>query len=160
MWVAPLAVIWNSTVERGLSRGHHGGGLASLLFVLRCLDGRRGYPDVAALGLFLGVGWWSSPEIIYFVVPVGLLLIGAIVVSPSGHRFVVGVPRVVVALAAVGVGALPWLWVNIPGFRSLKAASFPGGQVKLDNAYGGATLDILQPRPAHADEPGRARTGE
>ncbi len=136
MWVAPLAVIWNSTVERGFRGVTMACGLAALLFVLRCLDGRRGYPDVAALGLFLGVGWWSSPEIIYFVVPVGLLLIGAIVVSPSGHRFVVWVPRLMVALAAIGVGALPWLWVNIPGFRSLKAASFPGGQVKVDNGYG------------------------
>jgi hypothetical protein len=69
-------------------------------------------------------------------VPIGLLLIGAIVVSPSGRRIVIWVPRALVALAAVAVGALPWLWANIPGFQSLHAASFPGGQDKLHNAYG------------------------
>jgi hypothetical protein len=136
MWVAPLAVIWNSTVERGFRGITMACGLAALLLALRCLDGRRGYLDVAALGVFLGVGWWSSPEIIYFVVPIGLLLVGAVVVSPPGRRLVLWVPRTIVALAAVGVGALPWLWVNIPGFRSLKAASFPGGQTKFNNGYG------------------------
>ncbi|MDQ1360033.1 MAG: hypothetical protein QOJ44_410, partial [Acidimicrobiaceae bacterium] len=112
-------------------------GLACLLFALRCIDGRRGYLDLAGLGVFLGMGWWSSPEIAYFLVPTGLVLIGAIVVSPSGRRIVVWVPRVLVGLAAAAVGALPWLWVNIPGFRSLKASSFPGGQAKVNPGYGG-----------------------
>jgi hypothetical protein len=135
-WVAPLAAVWNSTVERGFRGVTMACGLGALLFALRCLDGRRRYIDLVALGLFLGVGWWASPEIAYFLVPIGLLLIGAVVVSPSGRRIVVWVPRFIVALAAAGVGALPWLWVNIPGFRSLQASSFPGGQYKVDNSYG------------------------
>ncbi|HEX3565807.1 MAG TPA: glycosyltransferase family 39 protein [Acidimicrobiales bacterium] len=134
-WVAPVAALWNSTVERGFRGVTMACGLGALLFALRCLDGRRRYIDLVALGLFLGVGWWSSPEIAYFVVPVGLLLIGAVVVSPSGRRIVVWVPRFIVALAAAGVGALPWLWVNIPAFRSLQASSFPGGQAKVHNGY-------------------------
>ncbi len=137
VWVAPLAVVWNSTVERGFRGVTMACGLAGLLFALRCIDGRRGYLDLAALGLSLGVGWWSSPEIVYFLVPTGLVLIGAVVVSPSGHRIVVWVPRFIAGLAAAGVGALPWLWVNVPGFRSLKASSFPGGQIKLNPGYGG-----------------------
>jgi len=136
VWVAPVAVAWNSTIERGFRGVTMACGLAALLFALRCLDGRRRYIDLVALGLFLGVGWWSSPEIAYFLVPIGLLLIGAVVVSPSGRRIVVWVPRFIVALAAIGLGALPWLWVNIPGFRSLQASSFPGGQDKLHNGYG------------------------
>lgn len=135
VWVAPVAVAWNSTVERGFRGVTMACGLAAILFALRCLDGRRRYLDVVAMGLFLGVGWWSSPEIAYFLVPIGLLLIGAVVVSPAGRRIVVWVPRFFVALAAVGLGALPWLWVNIPGFRSLQASSFPGGQDKLHNGY-------------------------
>ncbi|HEX4245677.1 MAG TPA: glycosyltransferase family 39 protein, partial [Acidimicrobiales bacterium] len=115
MWVAPLAVIWNSTVERGFRGVTMACGLACLLFALRCLDGRHGYADLAALGLFLGIGWWSSPEIAYFVVPTGLVLIGAVAVSPAGRRIVTWVPRLAVGLAGVAVGALPWLWVNIPG---------------------------------------------
>lgn len=136
IWVAPLAVVWNSTIERGFRGITMACGLGSLLFALRCLDGRRRYVDLVALGLFLGVGWWSSPEIAYFVVPTGLLLIGAIVVSPSGRRIVVWVPRFIVAVASAAVGALPWLWANIPGFRSLQASSFPGGQAKVPNGYG------------------------
>ena len=135
LWVAPMAVAWNSTIERGFRGVTMVCGLASLLFALRCLDGRRRYIDLVALGLFLGVGWWSSPEIAYFLVPVGLLLIGAVVVSPSGRRIAVWVPRFIVALAAAVVGALPWLWVNVPGFRSLQASSFPGGQAKAHNGY-------------------------
>ncbi len=142
VWVAPLAAVWNSTVERGFRGIAMVCGLACLLFALRCLDGRRGYLDLAGLGVFLGVGWWSSPEIVYFLVPTGLILIGAVVVSPPGHRIAVWVPRILVGLAAVGLGALPWLWANIPGFRSLKASSFPGGRVKANPGYGGR-LDIF-----------------
>jgi hypothetical protein len=142
VWVAPLAAVWNSTVERGFRGITMVCGLACLLFALRCLDGQRGYLDIAGLGVFLGVGWWSSPEIAYFLVPTGLILIGAVVVSPSGHRIAVWVPRIMVGLAAVGLGALPWLWVNVPGFRSLKASSFPGGRVKANPGYGGR-VDIF-----------------
>jgi hypothetical protein len=136
-WVGPLAAIWNSTVERGFRGITMACGLACLLFALRCLDGRHGYVDLAGLGVFLGVGWWSSPEIVYFVVPTGLALIGAIVLGPPGRRMAVWVPRVLVGLAAAAVGALPWLWVNVPGFRSLKASSFAGGQAKMNPGYGG-----------------------
>ena len=137
LWVAPLAALWNSTVERGFRGVTMVCGLACLLFALRCIDGRRGYLDLAGLGVFLGLGWWSSPEIAYFLVPTGLVLIGAIAVSPSGHRIVFWLPRLVVGLVFVGIGALPWLWANVPGFRSLKAASFPGGQTTLNPGYGG-----------------------
>ena len=136
-WVAPLAAVWNSTVERGFRGVTMACGLAALLFALRCLDGRYGYLDLAGIGLSLGVGWWSSPEIVYFLVPTGLLLIGAVVVSPAGHRIAVWVPRFIAGLAAIGVGALPWLWVNVPGFESLRASSFPGGQVNANLGYGG-----------------------
>ncbi len=136
-WVAPLATVWNSTVERGFRGVTMACGLACLLLALRCLDGRRGYLNLAALGLLLGVGWWSSPEIVYFLVPVGLVLIGAVVVSPAGHRILLWAPRLVAALAAVGVGAMPWLWVNIPGFESMRASSFPGGQARENTGYVG-----------------------
>lgn len=136
-WVAPLAVVWNSTVERGFRGVTMACGLACLLLALRCLDGRRGYLNLAGLGLFLGVGWWSSPEIVYFLVPVGLVLIGAVVVSPSGHRLMLWAPRFVVVLVGAGVGALPWLWVNIPGFESMRASSFPGGQARQNTGYSG-----------------------
>ncbi len=142
VWVAPLAAVWNSTVERGFRGVTMVCGLACLLFALRCLDGRYGYLDVVGLGVFLGLGWWSSPEIAYFLVPTGLILIGAVVVSPPGHRVAVWVPRILVGLAAVGLGALPWLWDNVPGFRSLQASSFPGGRVKVNPGYGGR-VDIF-----------------
>lgn len=139
LWVAPMVGIWNSTVERGFRGITMACGLACVLFALRCLDGRHGYADLAALGLFLGLGWWSSPEIVYFAVPTGLLLIGAVAVSLTGHRIRTWVPRFAAGVAAAAVGALPWLWVNIPGlgFPSLKSSSFAGGSAMQNPGYGG-----------------------
>jgi hypothetical protein len=62
----------------------------------------------AGLGLAAGVGWWSSPQVLHFVVPAGLWLLW------SFRRRLRELAVRVVVPGAVGfvLGALPWLWAN------------------------------------------------
>ena len=66
------------------------------------------YLDWLGLGLFAGIGWWSSPEVVYYLVPsivfLGYRLLKRRIELRPGY----------LALAVVGavVGALPWLWAN------------------------------------------------
>jgi hypothetical protein len=54
-------------------------GLGLLLASLRILDGDRRMRNFVAVGALLGLGWWTTPEIAYFVLPAGLLFVGAFV---------------------------------------------------------------------------------
>ena len=56
-----------------------------------------------------GVGWWASPEIVYFLVPVVGLLAWAV----ATHRCPLTAGRAAAAAFAVGVGALPWIVDNV-----------------------------------------------
>ena len=68
-WVWPEAALWNSTRESGFRCVTLLAGLACLKLALRwATSGSWG--DAAGLGLAFGVGWWSSPEIVYFLIPV------------------------------------------------------------------------------------------
>ncbi len=123
VWVMPLLGLTNST-EFGFRNLALALGVAILLLSLRVLDGRFRYLDLCLLGLVAGVGWWTSPEIAYYLVPGLLLGIGGVVVGWAGRGAVFWLPRVGAAAVAAGVGALPWLWSNVPdGFRSLNTAS-------------------------------------
>jgi hypothetical protein len=86
------------------------------------------------VGLIAGIGWWSSPEIAYFVVPAAGALI---TVAFRTARWRVVLPAVV---AGGLLGSAPWVVTNLrTGFGSLDIGSSPGyGQV----GYGGR-LDIF-----------------
>ena len=86
VWVVPDAAIANSTREFGFRGITMVCGLACLLGALRLLDGSHAYLDVCALGLFAGLGWWSSPEVGYFLLPAALIVVGAIIGGPLAPR--------------------------------------------------------------------------
>jgi hypothetical protein len=137
-WVAPFPVVFTSTIEGGYRGVTLACGLAVLLLSLRILDGAVRYTEFIALGLVTGIGWWSLPEIAYFLIPAGLVLIGALV--GSGRQGDLGrwPGRIGAAVLAFGVGALPWLWTNIgSGFASLDTSKFPGSVTPLNPGYGG-----------------------
>jgi hypothetical protein len=137
VWLVPDAAISNSTREGGFRGVTMVCGLACLLLALRLLDGSRSWFDACAIGLFAGLGWWSSPEIAYFLVPAGLVTAGAVAKSKIPMRS--WVARAVAALAAFVVGALPWIWANTnSGFASLRLSSFPGGATtSFNNGFWG-----------------------
>jgi hypothetical protein len=137
-WAAPLPVVFTTTMEGGYRGATLICGLLVLLFSLRILDGRRGIPEFVALGLAAGVGWWALPEIVYFVIPSGLILLGAVVSSGPEVGVARWLERVGVAVGAFVVGALPWIWTNVgSGFASLDSSKFPGAVTPLNPGYGG-----------------------
>lgn len=136
-FAAPETSTYLSALEYGFRGVTLAAGLVVLLAALRVLDGRRSWRDLGLLGLATGIGWWSSPEIVYFVLPGALLVAAAVVLDvraggPDRHQpgpaWVVGarfwLPRLSVAAGAAAVGAAPWLWSNAGHqWRSIKKSS-------------------------------------
>jgi hypothetical protein len=137
VWVAPCAYVYNSTFEYGFRGVTMIAGLAALLFALRALDREalasgRAVADFAGLGLALGLGWWASPEIAYFAVPAGLIVVGAL----RRQRLMAwrSALPVLTAVVAFFIGGFPWWWANVQsGFASLTSGTLQNGLT----AYGG-----------------------
>jgi hypothetical protein len=143
VWVAPLAAVYQSTFEGGYRGVTLVCGLAMWLLALRILDGHRRLKEFAVLGLVVGVGWWSLPEIVYFALPAALLLVGAVARSGESRRK--WATRIGVAVVSFCVGALPWIWDNVQsGFASIDAGSFPGSNAPLNPGYVGRLEDFFR----------------
>jgi len=137
-WASPFPVVFTSTVEGGYRGVTLACGLAVLLVSLRVLDGKFHYAEFVALGLVTGLGWWSLPEIAYFLIPAGLVLVGAMVQSSRAGDLARWAGRAGVAVVAFIVGAFPWWWTNLgSGFASLDTSKFPGSITPLNPGYGG-----------------------
>jgi hypothetical protein len=137
-WVAPFPVVSSSTIEGGYRGVTLACGLGVLLLSLRILDGKFRVAEFVAFGLIAGLGWWSLPEIAYFLIPAGLVLIGAMVQSYNAGGLSRWVGRIGWAVLAFVVGAFPWIWTNFgSGFASLDASKFPGSVTPLNPGYAG-----------------------
>jgi hypothetical protein len=125
VWVVPQTQVFNSTVELGFRGVTLLSGLGLVLVALRIWEGQQTWLAFAWLGVLAGVGWWSSPEIVYYVVPAAWMVVSAIGRDDEiGHLRRWG-SRLLVALVAFIVGALPWLWANVgSGFYSLNTKAF------------------------------------
>jgi hypothetical protein len=127
MWVAPQSAVWNSTLEYGFRGVTMVCGLALLALTRRAVERDRPGWELAGVGAAAGLGWWSSPEIVYFAIPGGLwLLRWAWVQRRSiGAHAARALSWAGAAVLAAAVGALPWLWDNLTtGFPSLNTASY------------------------------------
>jgi 4-amino-4-deoxy-L-arabinose transferase-like glycosyltransferase len=103
--VYPAAFIWWSTKERGFYWVSLVCALAGLLLGLRLAASatpRR--VDVAGFGLVAGVGWWTSPQTMFVLGPVVVVVL--VERRREWRRLLVGVPFVL-------LGALPWLFWNV-----------------------------------------------
>ncbi|MGZ4140689.1 MAG: glycosyltransferase family 39 protein [Actinomycetota bacterium] len=100
----PGGIIWLSTTSRGFYWATLVLGLAVVLYTLRLLDDPRSTRDWIGLGLVSGLGFWQSPQILYFVVPAAVTLVLGL-----RHKVV----HAWVAILPAIIGALPWLWSNI-----------------------------------------------
>ncbi len=150
-WVWPYAAVWNSVREigfRGVTL------LCGLLMVLAAMQiHRKSSPlwPYVLLGLSAGVGWWASPEIVYFVVPTAVLLVAAwdrlfaalrsqqlqahqrtgrasAALGPPPSAGPVNVKPLLIVVGSALVGALPWIYANLteqPRFASLRSSALP-----------------------------------
>jgi len=108
--VYPPFFLWWSTKARGFYWASLVLILVALLFSLRLVENftRR---DAAIFGLIVGVCWWTSPQSIFFLVPLGAWL-----VVRTRHHWRSWWP----ALPAALLGAAPWWWWNAHhGWKSL-----------------------------------------
>lgn len=108
-WIWPESTVFNSTREYGYHEAALLAGMVVLLSAVRIAEGGREgadrIGDWAVAGLAAGVGWWASPEVVYFLVPCAVLLAGALV---RRTPWAVG-GRVSLAVAGCGAGMVPWL---------------------------------------------------
>lgn len=123
-WLWPEALVWNSTRELGFRCVTMLAGIASLKLGFRWAR-TCSWESAVGLGLALGVGWWSSPEIVYFCIPVVFVLVGALRRKRlDGLTTLIALVSPVVAGGAVG--AIPWIITNIrSGFSSLSSRASP-----------------------------------
>jgi hypothetical protein len=140
IWIAPQSWVANSTVTYGFRGVALVCGLGVLLLAQRMVALGISTIEVLALGLIAGVGWWSSPEVVYFFLPAALLLgwRGWI----NRREVTVGGVIRLAALTGVGfvLGALPWIWANASShLRSLRTSALqvppgsPGFLGRLEN---------------------------
>ncbi len=127
-WVWSYAVVWNSVRENGFRQVVLCAGLAALLCALRIRRRGAGLWVYAALGLAVGVGWWASPEVVYFAAPIVVVLVASwdrlFDQAARGGRLRLA-PPVATALGAL-VGSVPWLWANAGDrFASLRSGALP-----------------------------------
>jgi Dolichyl-phosphate-mannose-protein mannosyltransferase len=114
-WIWPEVYVQLSILEFGFRWLALVCGLVMLLESLRITDATPmraplvTRADWALLGLALGVGWWSTPEIAYYALPaLGLLAFRAL-----RCRIELSPVNVAIAFAAAVAGAAPWLWDNV-----------------------------------------------
>jgi len=137
LWLWPGAYVWWSIKERGFYGTCLCLGLALVLLgltIVRRIRTRRDVPPTMwfAFGLVGGLGWWTSPQIGLFAVPLGIWMVPRLRVRrPSGRADAVGATVSAKATSATLVvaggllGALPWLAYNLShGWASL--ATPPG----------------------------------
>jgi 4-amino-4-deoxy-L-arabinose transferase-like glycosyltransferase len=129
-WIWPEVYIFDSTQEYGFRFITLVCGLAVMLIAIRIAQRAepvqltRSYSsatveasnrsalvlhfDWLALGLFAGIGWWGSPEVVYYLVPAVVLLGWRLLKRRIEFR-----PGcLTLAVVGAAVGALPWLWAN------------------------------------------------
>ena len=128
-WVWPTDYVWLSTKERGFYWACMILGLSFLLAVLRLVKDPERWRDWILLGLLGGVGWWTSPQILYFVVP-GLIWLAIKVPFPK--------LQIAIPFGFAVLGSLPWLIWNI---RNGWAALVPASR-QFDKGYFG-NIDVL-----------------
>ena len=102
-WIWPAYFVWKSTRAHGFYGSELVLGLLVLLLVLRLAE-RPSRLDLVLLGLALGCGLWSSPQVAIVALPALAWLVAR---RPAILR------AVPVVAAGLAVGALPWLLGNL-----------------------------------------------
>lgn len=132
VWVWPYAALWNSVHENGFRGVTLLCGLLLLVATLRIYRRRAGGWSYVLAGLAAGLGWWASPEIVYFGIPATLILLlgwKRLSKGASKRRFAFDPLPASLVVAGALVGSAPWWYANFrSGFASLKVSSAGIGQ--------------------------------
>ena len=113
-WIWSESSLWNSTREYGLHEVTMVLGLVLLLAGLRILQKARDEEadrlfDWVVIGAAGGLGFWASPEIVYFVVPAALTA----ALSLRRQSLIDAATRVGLAVGAAFIGVMPWIWATV-----------------------------------------------
>jgi len=110
-WIFPEVYIWQSTIEYGFRWFVLDLGLGATLLALRYLSGSTRYRsiEIFGIGLFLGAGWWGSPEIMYFVLPIAISFCYRVL----RQHLRVKLSDIAISIAGALIGASAWLEVNL-----------------------------------------------
>jgi hypothetical protein len=139
-WCAPTVTVVDSMFVEGFRGVALICGLLLLLLALRAFDRGPHFVDFGAFGLMAGIGWWSTPEIVYFALPALVILAMAVHRSPD-PRWREWSPRLLFGVVAAGAGALPWIWANVrSGFTSLRTS----GPFTVPLPYDGRLADFFR----------------
>lgn len=102
-------------------------------------------PDFLLLGFFAGLGWWSSPIIIFSIATAGLVLLMFLRGRLFHWRAWIG------GIAGFSLGVAPWLiWNACHGFASLKISSKLGADQVLPDLisfFADTLLPLIGTRP-------------
>src|SRR5436190_7789186 len=103
-WIGPANYLWLSTQERGFYWCALVAGLALMVLACRLAEDPTNVRDWLAFGFFGGIGTWSSPQILYAVVPTVVWLL--VHVRRDWWRGVFAIPTGLLA-------GMPWLAFNL-----------------------------------------------
>lgn len=108
-WLWPALFLWFGTRPQTFYVPTLVLGLCFVLCVQRALEERTRWRDWSLAGLCAGLGWWESPNIMYFVVPA----VGWLVLRDNGRRIRALFPRALMAIPWAVAGAAPWILFNL-----------------------------------------------
>ena len=113
-WVWCESTLWNSTRESGFREANVVFGLILLLQALRIVQqvrtkGSDRLVQWAILGAAAGLGFWASPEIVYFVVPAGVM----VAISWRGRSLLDVGTRLAIVAGTAFIGMFPWIWTTL-----------------------------------------------
>ncbi|MEX2099962.1 MAG: glycosyltransferase family 39 protein, partial [Acidimicrobiia bacterium] len=101
-WLWPALYVWIGTKPLLFYVPTMLLGLGVILCAQRAVELPRRRLDWCALGLLAGAGWWTSPNIMYFLVPTGAWL--------ALYHWRSLLPHALLVLPSAVIGALPWIW--------------------------------------------------
>jgi hypothetical protein len=128
-WAWPTNYVWLATKERAFYWPCLILGLSFLIVALRLVDRPESLRDWMLLGLLGGLGWWTSPQMLYFVVP-GLIWLA---IKLRREQIQLAIP-----FGFAVLGALPWVFWNLRNdWSALRPASH-----QFDKGYVG-NIEVL-----------------
>jgi hypothetical protein len=142
-WVWSYAYVWNSTRELGFRFATLCCGVALIGAAVWIWRSGNTVVRAALLGVAAGLGWWASPEILYFAVPSAVLLV-ACSRRFGGRGDLFATWPLVAALAAFALGAAPWLYANVTSrLGSLRHGAYPSSGSGYLSRLGSFFRDVL-----------------